>query len=113
MQPLRSDDPAQVGPYKLVGRLGAGGMGRVYLGRSPAGRAIAVKVVRPELADDPEFRDRFAREVQAAQAVSGAYTAAVIDADPTADRPGLPPPTSPDCPSPRLSAGQARSPRRR
>ncbi len=89
MQPLRSDDPTQVGPYRLVGRLGAGGMGRVYLGRSPAGRAIAVKVVRPELADDPEFRDRFAREVQAAQAVSGAYTAAVIDADPTADRPWL------------------------
>ncbi|WP_131769312.1 protein kinase domain-containing protein [Candidatus Protofrankia californiensis] len=89
MQPLRSDDPTQVGPYKLVGRLGAGGMGRVYLGRSPAGRAIAVKVVRPELADNPEFRDRFAREVQAAQAVSGAYTAAVIDADPTAERPWL------------------------
>ncbi|AEH07946.1 MULTISPECIES: protein kinase domain-containing protein [Protofrankia] len=89
MQPLRSDDPAQVGPYKLVGRLGAGGMGRVYLGRSPAGRAVAVKVVRPELADDPQFRDRFGHEVQAARAVSGAYTAAVIDADPTAERPWL------------------------
>uniref|UniRef100_UPI0020259E4F serine/threonine-protein kinase n=1 Tax=Frankia sp. CiP1_Cm_nod1 TaxID=2897160 RepID=UPI0020259E4F len=89
MQPLRSDDPTQVGPYRLVGRLGAGGMGRVYLGRSPAGRAVAVKVVRPELADDPQFRDRFGREVRAARAVSGAYTAAVIDADPAADRPWL------------------------
>ncbi|WP_406404676.1 serine/threonine-protein kinase [Streptomyces sp. NBC_00879] len=74
-------DPQCVGPYRIVGRLGSGGMGWVYLGRSPSGRAVAVKVVRPELADDQEFRRRFAREVAAARAVSGAFTAAVIDAD--------------------------------
>ncbi|MFF4251435.1 serine/threonine-protein kinase [Streptomyces sp. NPDC001663] len=82
-------DPMKVGPYRIVGRLGSGGMGWVYLGRSPAGREVAVKVVRPELAAEPEFRERFAREVAAARVVSGAYTAAVVDADTEAELPWL------------------------
>ncbi|MFF1477641.1 serine/threonine-protein kinase [Streptomyces sp. NPDC058301] len=82
-------DPMRVGPYRIVGRLGSGGMGWVYLGRSPAGRAVAVKVVRPELAADDEFRRRFAREVAAARLVGGAFTAAVVDADPEAELPWL------------------------
>ncbi|UUY52762.1 serine/threonine-protein kinase (plasmid) [Streptomyces yangpuensis] len=71
-----------MGRYKIVARLGSGGMGRVYLGRSPGRRPVAVKVVRPELAGDGEFRRRFKREVMAAQRVNGAFTAGVIDADP-------------------------------
>ncbi|WP_406473947.1 serine/threonine-protein kinase [Streptomyces sp. NBC_01615] len=82
-------DPMKIGPYRIVGRLGSGGMGWVYLGRSPAGREVAVKVVRPELAAEGEFRERFAREVAAARVVSGAYTAAVIDADTEAELPWL------------------------
>ncbi|WP_234386507.1 serine/threonine-protein kinase [Streptomyces sp. ERV7] len=82
-------DPMRVGPYRIEGRLGSGGMGWVYLGRSPAGRAVAVKVVRPELAADEEFRRRFAREVAAARLVGGAFTAAVVDADPEAELPWL------------------------
>ncbi|WHM40720.1 PQQ-binding-like beta-propeller repeat protein [Streptomyces sp. BPTC-684] len=79
---LEAGDPRRVGRYRVVARLGAGGMGRVYLGRSPGGRAVAVKVVRPELAEDAEFRRRFAREVAAARRVNGAFTAGVVDADP-------------------------------
>jgi serine/threonine protein kinase len=79
----------KIGPYRIVGRLGSGGMGWVYLGRSPAGREVAVKVVRPELAAEGEFRERFAREVAAARVVSGAYTAAVVDADTEAELPWL------------------------
>ncbi|MDX5569275.1 protein kinase [Streptomyces sp. ID05-04B] len=82
MQPLRPEDPEQLGPYRLVARLGAGGMGRVYLARSSAGRVVAVKVIRPEMADDDNFRIRFRREVAAAAAVGGAYTAHVVDAAP-------------------------------
>jgi serine/threonine protein kinase len=89
MDPLAADDPRQVGPYRLQGRLGAGGMGQVFLGVSPAGRAVAVKVVRPELARDPEFVRRFRREVTAAKAVSGAFTAPVVAADPDGDPPWL------------------------
>ncbi|MFF9033874.1 PQQ-binding-like beta-propeller repeat protein [Streptomyces sp. NPDC014892] len=88
-QALESGDPRQVGPYRIVGRLGAGGMGRVYLGLSPGGRAVAVKTIRPELTYDPQFRQRFAREAEAARAVSGAFTAAVVDADPYGDPPWL------------------------
>lgn len=81
VEPLDSTDPGAVGPYRLLARLGAGGMGLVYLARSAGGRTVAVKVVRPELAQDAEFRARFRREVAAAQAVEGAYTAPVVDAD--------------------------------
>ncbi|WP_328392558.1 serine/threonine protein kinase [Streptomyces sp. NBC_00390] len=89
LKPLGAGDPREVGPYRLVARLGAGGMGRVYLGRSRGGRAVAVKVVRPELAEDHEFRQRFAREVTAARRVNGVFTAGVVDADPDADPPWL------------------------
>ncbi|WP_234386555.1 serine/threonine-protein kinase, partial [Streptomyces sp. ERV7] len=65
-----------------MARLGSGGMGQVYLARSPGGRLVAVKVVRPDLARDAEFRRRFAREVTAARRVNGAFTAGVVDADP-------------------------------
>ncbi|PTH89762.1 serine/threonine protein kinase [Streptomyces sp. A244] len=80
-QPLRGDDPPVVAGYRLAARLGAGGMGRVYLSHTQGGRPVAIKVVRPELADDPEFRRRFRREVEAARRVRGAYTAELIDAD--------------------------------
>jgi eukaryotic-like serine/threonine-protein kinase len=70
-----------VGPYRLAGVLGAGGMGRVFLGWSSDGRPVAVKVIRPELAADPEFRTRFRREVAAARAISGRYTAQLVGAD--------------------------------
>ncbi|WP_254885762.1 hypothetical protein [Streptomyces sp. NA02950] len=58
-QPLQADDPAAIGPYRLIGRLGRGGMGQVFLGESGAGRRVAVKLVRPEIANDPGFRQRF------------------------------------------------------
>ncbi|MGI5164715.1 PQQ-binding-like beta-propeller repeat protein [Spirillospora sp. CA-253888] len=89
MQPLQADDPEHLGPYLLLARLGAGGMGRVYLARSPAGRPVAVKVVHAELAAESDFRARFRREITAAGRVSGAFTAAVIDADPDAPAPWL------------------------
>jgi serine/threonine protein kinase len=81
MDDLRPEDPRQIGPYWLEGRLGSGGMGNVYLGRSPGGRHVAIKVIRAELAEDPEFRARFAREVTSARKVSGIFTAEVVDAD--------------------------------
>ncbi|MBV2364560.1 serine/threonine-protein kinase [Streptomonospora nanhaiensis] len=86
---LRAEDPRRIGPYRLHSRLGGGGMGQVYLGRSPGGRAVAVKVVRPELADDIGFRRRFATEVEAAGRVGGFYTAQVLDSDTEADPPWL------------------------
>ncbi len=81
MDELVSGDPRRIGPYQLEARLGSGGMGRVYLGRSPGGRHVAIKVIRPELAEDADFRARFAQEVAAARKVSGIYTASVVDAD--------------------------------
>ncbi len=81
MRELQPGDPQLIGPYRLRGRLGAGGMGRVYLGLSPGGRAVAVKVIRADLAQDAEFRTRFRREVGVARRVSGLFTAPVIDAD--------------------------------
>ncbi|MET8098272.1 serine/threonine-protein kinase [Streptomyces sp. NPDC005236] len=86
-QPLGADEPTAVGPYRLLGRLGSGGMGRVYLGRSAGGRTVAVKIVHPHFALDEEFRARFRREVEAARRVGGAWTAPVLDADPEAPVP--------------------------
>jgi serine/threonine kinase PknH len=78
MKALAPDDPRVIGEYRLRAKLGAGGMGRVYLGLSPGGRAVAIKVVNPDLAGDAEFLHRFAQEVAAARAVSGIYTAPVV-----------------------------------
>ena len=82
MEPLRPHDPDRVGPYRLAGRLGAGGMGVVYAGLAADGRRVAIKVVRPELAYDPDFRDRFSREVSLLDRVRGRCVARVMDADP-------------------------------
>ena len=89
MEPLQADDPTQVGRYRLVGRLGVGGMGRVYAATGPDGRRAAIKVIRDDLADDTGFRHRFRREVAAASAVAGLFTARVLDADPDGDPPWL------------------------
>ncbi|MFB6840364.1 serine/threonine-protein kinase [Streptomyces sp. NPDC056361] len=87
MDQLRAEDPAFIGPYRLVGRLGAGGMGIVYRAEAPDGQAVAVKLVRAEAAADEEFRRRFAREVRAARLVGDAWTARVLDADTEAEVP--------------------------
>ncbi|AZM45960.1 protein kinase [Streptomyces sp. WAC 06738] len=87
--PLGAADPAVAGPYRLEAVLGAGGMGRVYLGRTPAGSAVAVKLVHREYAGDAAFRQRFAQEVAAARRVQGLYTVPVVDADLQADEPWL------------------------
>ena len=86
---LRRWDPDWIGPFAIIGRLGAGAMGQVFLARSTAGRLVAVKTIRVELAEEPGFRARFAREVAAARRVSGVFTAAVVEADPEADLPWL------------------------
>ncbi|WP_405711404.1 serine/threonine protein kinase [Streptomyces xanthophaeus] len=80
MEPLTDRDPAHIGAYALLARLGAGGMGQVYLGRSPGGRLVAVKVVREEITGRPEALARFRREVETVRAVRSAYTANLIDA---------------------------------
>ncbi|MCF3106714.1 protein kinase [Streptomyces roseoverticillatus] len=89
MDALRPDDPQRVGPYRLDGRLGEGGMGSVFLGTSPGGRKVAVKLIKREFAAAPQFRERFAREVDAARRVGGFHTAQVVDADPGAESPWL------------------------
>ncbi|MEU8648828.1 protein kinase [Streptomyces sp. NPDC048737] len=88
-RPLESGDPTSVAGYRLAARLGAGGMGTVYLSYTPGGHPIALKTIRPELGEDPEFRRRFRQEVQAAQRVQGLYTAPVIDYDTEGERPWL------------------------
>ncbi|MEV0257038.1 protein kinase [Streptomyces sp. NPDC050732] len=87
--PLLDGDPRRLGGHRIVRRLGAGGMGQVYLGRSPGGRLVAVKTVHEHLAADPVYRERFRREATAARAVTGAHTAAVLDADPDSPVPWL------------------------
>ncbi|GAA0300172.1 hypothetical protein GCM10010302_43430 [Streptomyces polychromogenes] len=89
MDELLPHDPRWVGPYRLEGRLGGGGMGQVFLGTSPGGRPVAVKLIRAELAGTAQFRERFAREVEAARQVGGFHTAQVVDADPAAASPWL------------------------
>ncbi|MEU0108250.1 protein kinase [Streptomyces sp. NPDC006251] len=81
METLGPGDPQRIGAYRLLARLGAGGMGHVYLARSERGRTVAVKLVREELAAQEEFRERFRQEVQAARRVGGYWTAPVLDAD--------------------------------
>ena len=84
---LREGDPARIGQYRLTSRLGSGGMGVVYLGVASDGSLVAVKVLRPELADDPEFRRRFGREVTVLMRVRGMCTVRVIEADTDSHQP--------------------------
>ncbi|WP_329617824.1 protein kinase [Streptomyces brevispora] len=80
MDALRPQDPARIGAYQLLARLGAGGMGQVYLGRSPGGRLVAVKVIRDEISDHPDALARFRREAATVETVRSAYTAQLIEA---------------------------------
>ncbi|MCY0942528.1 serine/threonine-protein kinase [Streptomyces antarcticus] len=87
IKPLAAGDPTRIGPYVLLGRLGAGGMGRVFLARSEGGRTVAVKVVHEEHVSNAQFRARFRHEIDAARRVGERYTAPVLDADAEADLP--------------------------
>jgi Protein kinase domain len=89
MEGLEPGDPQRVGRYRLLKRLGTGAMGQVYLGQSPSGRLVAVKIIRTELADNTSFRQRFSQEVRAARRVSGIFTAPVVDANPDAPQPWM------------------------
>ncbi|WP_419996467.1 serine/threonine-protein kinase [Streptomyces boninensis] len=104
-EPLAADDPQVVAGYRLAARLGAGGMGRVYLSHTQGGRPVAIKVVRPELADDSDFRRRFRREMDAARRVRGAYTAELVDGDADGTPPWL---ATLYVPGPSLAAAVAR-----
>lgn len=106
--PLHKDDPKSIGGYRLVDRLGAGGMGVVYWGRSRSGRDVAVKVVHAQYAEDPVFRARFRQEIEAVRKVSGAFTAPVVDADPEAVRPWMATQYVPGSSSPSGSASTVR-----
>ncbi|WP_026240460.1 serine/threonine-protein kinase [Parafrankia discariae] len=104
--PLTAHDPEEISGYPLRARIGEGGMGAVYLSHTPGGRPLAVKVVRPEFAADPDFRARFAKEVAIAQRVQGPYTVPVIDADPDAVRPWI---ATAYVPAPSLAIAVART----
>ncbi|MEV0265807.1 protein kinase [Streptomyces sp. NPDC050617] len=88
-EPLAEDDPHYAGPYELRARLGAGGIGRVFLAMTPEGRPIAVKLLKPELGRDPQFAQRFAREIDVARRIRGGHVARLLDADPDAPEPWL------------------------
>ncbi|HEX7163048.1 MAG TPA: protein kinase [Trebonia sp.] len=105
MEPLSANDPRMIGEFRLHARLGAGGMGQVYLGFSPAGRAVAIKVIHSQFAADPEFLRRFSHEVTAARAVGGMYTAPVVDSSVSDRSPWL---ATAYVPGPPLSAVVAR-----
>ncbi|MFJ3921699.1 bifunctional serine/threonine-protein kinase/ABC transporter substrate-binding protein [Streptomyces sp. NPDC090022] len=100
VRPLTPADPATIGGHRLLGRLGSGGMGTVYLGRSPAGALLAVKVIRADHTAEPAFRARFRREAQAAGRLSGRWVVPVVAADPEAREPWL---ASPFVPGPSLA----------
>ncbi|MEV6095070.1 serine/threonine-protein kinase [Nocardia sp. NPDC051981] len=89
MKALTPQDPKWLGRNRTIAVIGRGGMGRVLLGRTPTGRLVAIKQIHPHLAGDPQFRDRFAREVEACRQLTGAYTAAVIDSDTESESPWL------------------------
>ncbi|PWI08756.1 serine/threonine protein kinase, partial [Streptomyces sp. NWU339] len=86
--PLSPEDPAELGGFELLGRIGHGGMGLVYLGESPGGEPAAVKVVKASVVDS-ETRLRFAQEIEVLKTVSGARVAAFLDADADAGQPWL------------------------
>ncbi|MGW0556822.1 protein kinase domain-containing protein [Streptomyces sp. NPDC002926] len=89
LSPLTHDDPVQLGSYRLIARLGSGGMGTVYLARSAGGRTVALKTMHAGIASDPEFRTRFRLETDAARIIGGHHGAVVVDADPVAQTPWL------------------------
>ncbi|MER5574670.1 serine/threonine-protein kinase [Streptomyces massasporeus] len=89
VQPARPGDPSRIGPYRIVGRLGAGGMGTVHAGVASGGMRVAVKVIHPEQAQDPEFRARFRREVELSSRVRGPHLVPLLAADPDAQTPWL------------------------
>ncbi|MYV65695.1 protein kinase, partial [Streptomyces sp. SID2131] len=89
MQPLRRADPSSIAGHRLLGRLGAGGMGVVYLARTPGGTLAALKIVRAEHAADPGFRERFRRETRTAGRITGRWVVRVLGADPEAREPWL------------------------
>ncbi|MFJ9019110.1 ABC transporter substrate-binding protein [Streptomyces sp. NPDC102259] len=89
MEPLRSSDPARIADHRLLGRLGAGGMGVVYLARTPGGALVALKVLLAEYAEEPDFRERFRREVEVARRVDSQWAVPLVDADPDAEAPWL------------------------
>nr|WP_308426867.1 bifunctional serine/threonine-protein kinase/ABC transporter substrate-binding protein [Streptomyces xantholiticus] len=89
MEPLRTSDPTKLAGHRLLGRLGAGGMGVVYLARSAVGTLVALKVIQAEYAEDTDFRERFRREADTARRMTSPWVASLVDADPEAEQPWL------------------------